>query len=72
MAAGPAPREKPLAKFSGDESVTIPCYNCGHENPVTINRLERDRDVVCCKCGKSTNFFASDRQRRIKVDDVGT
>ncbi len=49
-----------MATFSDDESVAIRCAKCGHENPVTIKRLERDPAVVCIKCGTATNFLATD------------
>ena len=52
-----------MTAFSGAEPVSIPCAKCGHKVPVTINQLERHPDVVCQRCGTTTNFFAVDRRR---------
>ena len=62
-------RRSIMPTFSGAESVSIPCVKCGHENPVTINQLERNPEVVCAKCGATTGFVTANLVAGMKSGD---
>jgi uncharacterized Zn finger protein len=47
-----------MAKYFGDQQITLECLKCGHESQETVARLETSPDIACPSCGVVTHYDA--------------